>query len=156
MAHHDFAIAPRLWRLFAFWVIFQVMIVVVAFGRSRGVLEKFLPFVVIASPILFVACALGGVMYYRSLRNLRERGVVIEGEVVPGKRQSIYWVKYAYDEVEYNLRVGMVVDFDIAVQKTLARAVSEKRPVRLLIDSAKPKRYFILPFEASEQPDGDN
>ena len=95
-------------------------------------------------------------MYYRSLRNLRERGIVIEGEVVPGKRHSIYWVKYAYEEVEYNLRVGMVVDFDIAVQKTLARAVSEKRPVRLLIDSAKPKRYFILPFEASEQPDGDH
>ena len=69
--------------------------------------------------------------------------------------RRIYWVQYSYDGVEYKLRVGMVVDFDSSVRKTLERAVSEKCPVRLLIDSAKPTRYFILPFETSQSQEAN-
>src|SRR5262249_19013442 len=118
----NFAVAPRLWRLAAFWAMFQVILLVVAFGRG-GSLQKALSFLGIASGILFAACALGGVIYYRSLCRLRERGVVVEGEVVPGHHSSIYWVRYSYGGVEHKPRVGMVVDFDMSVRKTLQRAV---------------------------------
>jgi hypothetical protein len=148
------AVAPRLWRLFAFWLMFQVVLVAVAFGRSRGSLERALPFLVIGCGTLFAACALGGVLYYRSLGRLRDRGILLEGEVVPGRRRSIYWVKFSYDGVEYKRRVGMVVDFDMSVRKTLESAVAEKRPVRLLIDSAKPTRYLVLPFDGSATQQG--
>jgi hypothetical protein len=142
----DFAVKPRLWRVVAFWALFQVALVPAALQGGSSLGESLL-FLGLGTAVLLVVFTLGGWAYYRSLCALRERGVIVEAKVIPGRGETIFWVKYAYEGTEYEPRVGMVVDFDSSVRQALERAVKEKRPVRLLVDPRKPSRYFILPLE---------
>jgi hypothetical protein len=101
--------------------------------------------VVVIENLVFVFC---GVLYYHRLCKLRDRGQIVDAQVIPGRGETIFWIKYSYAGKEYERRVGMVVDFDRSVRETLKRAVTEKAQVRVLLDPHKPTRYFILPFES--------
>lgn len=153
----NFAVAPRLRVVVVMWAICQIALLVHYF-KDPGSWQFRLSFLGIGSGLVFTAWALVGALYYRSLCRLRERGVVIDGEVEGHSRRS-YSVRYLYRDVEYH-RDGWVDYFDMSVWRTFPREFWDKRrvPVRLLIDPAKPTKYFILPFETgqgkvSEPPD---
>jgi hypothetical protein len=137
-----FAVAPRMKRLLAFWATFQV-VAVFALLRNLNSLGSGVAVVAIGNLVFLI----GSFLYYRRMCRLHDDGVVVEAKVIAGRGETIFWVKYPYKGTEYEPRVGLVVDFDSSVRDTLKRAVTEKVPVKLLIDPRKPTRYFILPFE---------
>jgi hypothetical protein len=147
----DFAVAPRMGRLVAFWLLFQVMLIPAAFRRTDP-LEPF-ELLAIGSGFLLLVFGVGGWRYYRSLCRLRDHGVVVSGKVIPGTGRSIFWVHYSYQGKQYEPRVGMAVDFDRSLRETLERAVKDDLPVEILVDPEKPGRYYLLPFEG--EPRGD-
>src|SRR5579859_6505295 len=145
----NFAVAPKLRGIVVLWAIWQTALIVLYF-RGQGNPHFRLAFLGISSTLVFLGWAIVAIWCYRSLCRLRERGVVVDGEVEAHSRFT-YSVIYCYAGVQYKLD-GKLDYFDRSVWRTFPPEYAAKTrvPVRFLVDPDKPTTHYILPFETDQ------